>query len=131
MAKQTKPRRRKMWKIISLISASLLMVGVVAIPTFLILDTTGVVGMTQGVNRQYTMTFKVDDSVYYEKTLYRGAPIDYSDVQDPAKDGSLYRYYTFSGWDLNGDHYPDLLPNKAYRNYVAVAIFREWRVNAY
>ena len=124
--KQTKPIRRKVWKIASIVSASLLMVSIVSIITFLVLDNVGVLSVTDGVNRQYSMVFKVDDKVVYEKTLYRGATIDYSDVAEPVKDGSIYKYYTFSGWDLNGDGFTDILPHKAYRNYVANAIFREW-----
>lgn len=125
MNKQTKPKRRKAWKVVSLIATSLLMVSVIAIPTFLILDTTEVVRVTSGVNRQYTITFMVDDEVYATKVLYRGTPIDYSDIKDPVKDGTFFTYYTFSGWDTTGDGFVDHLPSKAYRNYKAVAIFKE------
>lgn len=104
------------------------MVSVIAIPTFLILDSTGVISITNGVNRQYTMTFKVEDEVVYEKTLFRGTPIDYSDVKEPTKSGSVFKYYTFSGWDLTGDGFTDILPTRAYSNYTAVAIFMEHNV---
>lgn len=124
--KQTKPRRRKAWKIVSIISSVLLILAVVSLPTLLILDSTGTLDLTSGVNRQYTITFKVDDEVFYTKTAFRGAPIDYSDLKDPIKSGSLYKYYTFIGWDLNGDGFSDSLPTRAYKSYVAVAIFESW-----
>lgn len=102
------------------------MVAVVTVPTLLILDSSEVVDLTSGVNRQYTITFKVEDKLYLQKTLFRGAPIDYSDLKDPVKSGSLYKYYTFAGWDLNGDGFADILPSKAYNSYVANALFKEW-----
>lgn len=128
MAQQTKPKRRKAWKITSIVATSILMVSVIAIPTFLILDTAGAVSITSGVNRQYTMTFTVDEKVYATKTLYRGAKIDYSDIPEPVKYGSLLKYYTFSGWDITGDGYADILPSRAYRSYTAVAVFREHKL---
>lgn len=128
MNKQTKPRQRKAWKVVSLICTSLLMACVVAITTFLILDSTEVVSITSGVNRQYMMTFIVEDDVYATKVLYRGSPIDYSDIKDPVKDGNFFTYYTFSGWDLTGDGFVDILPSRAYKSYKAVAVFKEHKI---
>ena len=76
--------------------------------------------------RDYWVQFVSEDRMISEYHYIRGQKIDIP--ADPKHSEDEYFAFTFRGWDITGDNSPDIIPNHAFYDFLAVAVYQKRQI---
>ena len=112
---------------VGLMSAFFILISCLVLVFTLILDIAGF-NMIESENgpRNYWVQFQSEERLLVDMNYRRGEKID--KPGNPTHSEDEYFAYTFRGWDISGDNNPDIIPNRAYYSFLAVAVFQKKQI---
>ena len=114
-------RKNKAVKVMGIVGASLMIASCLALATFFVLDIAEVNNLLLDGPRYYNIGFYIGDDPVSLQSVRR---VDKIVVPpNPSKEGDENWSYTFKGWDINWDGVTDIIPNKAYYEFDAIAVY--------
>lgn len=98
--------------------------------TLLVLDMIGVnILIDETGPRSYWIQFKSEERMLLDMKYKRGEKFEIP--ADPKHSEDEYFEFIFRGWDISGDNVPDLIPNRAYYSFLAVAVYQKKQVKPF
>ena len=120
-------RKERFLRAIGLWSAFLMLLSCFALIAALVVDIMGFnMFEREGGPRTYWIQFQSEDRLLVNLNYQRGEKID--KPANPMHSEDEYFKYTFRGWDISGDNSPDIIPNRAYYSFLAIAVFQKTQI---
>ena len=113
--------KNKVFKVLGIVGASLMIVSSLALATFLVLDIAEINTLFLDAPRYYNIGFYNGDDPVDVRSYRRGDKIVVPEKPSKASDENWS--YTFKGWDINWDGVSDIIPSHAYYEFDALAVY--------
>lgn len=129
MARKREPgaSKNKFFKRLGMFGAVFTLISSLGLIALLILDIIGLNNLIDdGGPRIYWIQFQSEERVLLDMKYKRGEYFE--KPADPKHSEDEYFSFTFRGWDISGDNVPDIIPNRAYYSFLAVAVYQKKQI---
>ena len=119
-------RKERFVRSVGLTSAFFMLISCFLLIGLLVMDIIGFNIVEIDKPREYWIQFQSEERMLVDTKVVRGNKID--KPGDPSHSPDEYFAYTFRGWDITGDNSPDVIPNRAFYDFLAVAVFQKRQI---
>ena len=130
MAREPGAAKNKFFKTIGMMGAIFTLISSVALIALLIVtEFVFDILIDENGPRTYWVQFESEDRILLDMKYKRGEKLD--KPADPKHSEDEYFEFTFRGWDFTGDKVPDIIPNRVYYSFLAVAVYQKKQIKPF